>query len=92
MGWEMPPAELEGRLSAHRKAIQWLLIWAAQQGADMDEMLEHLNDAFPPLDHQEDPGAVPTEAFGEYSAAAAEARLLLEPVKARQRADAAAHK
>ena len=81
-GPHMSAAELEGRLSAQRQVIQWLLRRLAQDDASVaDEIMEALNVAWPPQDHQEDPGAVPTEAFASFAAATAEMRLLLQPIK-----------
>jgi hypothetical protein len=75
-----PPDDLEGRVMAHRRVIQWLL--HRDNGALLEELrhvLGPFEDNIPPLDHQEDPGAVPTAAFGAFAAYTAEMRLLLEP-------------
>lgn len=78
---EMSAAEVEGRLIAQRHALQWLLQQVARQDADVSTLLNDLNEQWPPADAQEDPGAVPTNGFAIFSAATAEMRLLLEPLK-----------
>ncbi len=78
---EMSAAEIEGRLNAQRHALQWLLLHVAKRADDISALLDELNERWPPADAQEDPGAVPTNAFAVFSAATAEMRLLLEPLK-----------
>lgn len=78
---EMSPAEIEGRLSAQRRVLQWLLIHAAKDDAAVENLFESLNETWPPADSQEDPGAVPANGFATFTAATAEIRLLLEPLK-----------
>lgn len=78
---EMSPAELEGRLAAQRHALQWLLVHAAKDSMTVEDLLDSLNESWPPADSQEDPGAVPANGFAIFSAATAEMRLLLEPLK-----------
>lgn len=75
--------EVEGRLSAQRYVLQWLLSRTNAEPAELRQLMAALEDNYPPLDHQEDPGAVPTNAFGALAAYTVELRLLLEPVKAR---------
>lgn len=81
MAHAFPPEEIEGRLTAQRRVLQWLLTRAVRSPGELDALLEALDEPFPPADHQEDPGAVPTGAFAQMAAATAEMRLLLEPVK-----------
>jgi len=78
---EMSAAEIEGRLIAQRHALQWLLLHVAKHDVDVSTLLGALNERWPPADAQEDPGAVPTNGFAISSAATAEMRLLLEPLK-----------
>jgi|GEM_PF-1164052 len=78
---ELSAAEIEGRLIAQRQALQWLLMNVAKQDADVGALLDDLNEKWPPADAQEDPGAVPANGFAIFSAATAEMRLLLEPLK-----------
>ncbi|MCF4098508.1 hypothetical protein [Maritalea mediterranea] len=88
-GMELSSAELEGRLTAQRHVLQWLLTYVADKDkAAVDGLLTNLNETWPPQDHQEDPGAVPTSSFAIFAAATAEMRQLLEPVKETQRRDA----
>lgn len=87
---EMSPAEIEGRLSAQRRALQWLLVHAARDDATVEHLLDSLNETWPPADSQEDPGAVPTNGFAIFTAAAAETRLLLEPLKQSRKPSATA--
>jgi len=77
---EMSVAEIEGRLSAQRRVLQWLLVHAAKDEA-VDDLLDCLNESWPPADSQEDPGAVPANGFAVFTAAVEETRLLLEPLK-----------
>ncbi|HVK81396.1 MAG TPA: hypothetical protein VM915_12365 [Verrucomicrobiae bacterium] len=72
---------LEARVNAHRTALEWLVRHLpAEQGV---QMLIDLNEPYPPQDGQEDPGAVPVEAFAATAAYAQEIRTLLEPLKKR---------
>lgn len=77
----MSAAEVEGRLIAQRHVLQWLLAHVAKHDADVSTLLDDLNEQWPPADAQEDPGAVPANGFAIFSAATAEMRLLLEPLK-----------
>lgn len=77
------PQDLEARLDAQRRILRWLLprfIATPEQCADL---LATLDQSVIPQDHQEDPGAVPTEAFGSMAAFNAEMRAILGPVKAK---------
>jgi hypothetical protein len=78
---EMSAAEIEGRLIAQRHALQWLLMHVAKHDVDVSVLLNDLNERWPPADAQEDPGAVPANGYAIFSAATAEMRLLLEPLK-----------
>jgi hypothetical protein len=79
----MSADELEARLSAQRRVLRWLLLKVVASEADYQDLVASLDESFPPQDGQEDPGAVPTEAFAGFAASAAEIRAILEPVKAR---------
>ena len=81
----MSAAETEGRLIAQRHALQWLLLHVATDNPEVEGLLDDLNEMWPPADAQEDPGAVPASGFAVFSAATAEMRLLLEPLKRRRR-------
>lgn len=72
---------LEARFSAHRNVLRWLLVEIVSHEDRYDHLLQALNETYPPQDQQEDPGAVPVEAFAETAAYAAEIRAVLEPVK-----------
>lgn len=78
---DLSAAEIEGRLIAQRRVLQWLLLNVASQDVDTGALLDDLNENWPPADAQEDPGAVPADGFAIFSAATAEMRLLLEPLK-----------
>lgn len=80
----MSAVEVEGRLIAQRHVLQWLLLRAARHDVDVSTLLNDLNEQWPPADAQEDPGAVPTNGFAIFSAATAEMRRLLEPLKQSQ--------
>lgn len=72
---------LEARVNAQRRILTWLV--ANLDESDGARLLAELNETFPPQDGQEDPGAVPVEAFGATSAFALEVRAILEPLKHR---------
>ncbi|GGD07331.1 hypothetical protein [Aquisalinus flavus] len=76
-------ADLEARLAAQRLVLEWLLEQITADKATATALIDHVGERFPPQDHQEDPGAVPTSAFGDIAATEAELRLLLDPVRAR---------
>lgn len=76
---ELSNLDLEGRLAAQRQILAWLLSRAIKGPDDLKALKSHLDEALPPRDHQEDPGAVPAEGFSTLVAAGIEARLLIEP-------------
>jgi len=78
------PEELEGRLIAQRLVLQWLLKRVVTDAETLADLLGHADATQPIQDHQEDPGAVPTQAFGAVSAFNAEMRAILEPLKRRK--------
>jgi hypothetical protein len=81
VGATLSAAEIEGRLVAHRHVIQQLLRKLVLEPQDLEDLVAAAGATAPMLDHQEDPGAVPTDAFAIHAASAAELRLLLESVK-----------
>lgn len=72
---------LEARLDAQRRILGWMLARMASSPEDFRDLIDTLDQPIIPQDHQEDPGAVPTEAFGPMAAFAAEMRAILDPVK-----------
>ena len=67
---------LQGRLSAQRRVLAWLVReLSAEQHA---RLVEALSEPYPPQDGQEDPGAVPVQAFAGIAAYSAEIRAILE--------------
>lgn len=72
---------LEARLDAQRKVLHWLLARVVDTPERFDDLIVNLDQPRIPQDHQEDPGAVPTEAFGLMSVFNAEIRAILDPVK-----------
>lgn len=74
---------LDARLDAQRRVLGWLLEQVVTTQAQFDDLIARLDEPRIPQDHQEDPGAVPTEAFGAVSAFNAEMRAILEPLKRR---------
>lgn len=83
MSQRFTPEEIEGRLTAQRRVLQWLLGHTIESREDFEALVASLDEEFPPPDHQEDPGAVPVAAFAIIAAATAETRLLLESVRMR---------
>lgn len=78
---ELDNYELEGRLNAQREVLTLLITHMVEAGdTDILDILERWVD---PEDHQEDPGAVPNEAFAAEGAALREYRLLAEQVRGR---------
>ncbi len=73
--------ELEGRLSAQRQVLAWLLARIVTSPEALSDLEAHLDQSIPPRDHQEDPGAVPDGGYAALAAAGFEIRLLLEPLK-----------
>ncbi|KFB10133.1 hypothetical protein [Nitratireductor basaltis] len=80
---ELDNYELEGRLNAQREVLT-LLLTRLVEGGDT-ELLATIEGWVDPEDHQEDPGAVPNEAFAAEGAAMLEYRLIAEQVRARSR-------
>jgi hypothetical protein len=70
---------LDARLSAQRRVLAFLLQRLSPD--DQAAALAAFDQPYPPQDHQEDPGAVSTEAFGFMTAFAAEMRAILKPLK-----------
>lgn len=75
---------LDARLDAQRRVLGWVLEQVVTTRAQFDDLIARLDEPRIPQDHQEDPGAVPTEAFGAVSAFNAEMRAILEPLKRRK--------
>ncbi len=85
----MPGETVEGldaRLDAQRRVLRWVLRRMVTTPEQFDDLIAHLDQPRIPQDGQEDPGAVPTEAFGAMSAFNAEMRAILDPVKRAHRA------
>jgi hypothetical protein len=81
-----PPYQaLEARLDAQRRVLRWILARMVTSPAQFADLVENLDQSVIPQDHQEDPGAVPTEEFGQIAAFAAEMRAILDPVKRQHR-------
>lgn len=73
--------ELEGRLNGQRQVLALVLGWLKSRGDGVDELLARVEDlCF--TDQQEDPGAVPTEAFAIEGARVTEIRQILEEAAA----------
>jgi hypothetical protein len=74
---------LEARLNAHRELITELLAaWMA--GEPPADLFQRLQEEMVAADYQEDPGALPDEAFAEENESAREIGAILDA--ARQRA------
>ena len=71
---------LQGRLSAHRRVLAWLLReLSAEQSS---RLVAELTESYTPQDGQEDPGAVPVEAFAGIAAWSAELHTIVVAVAA----------
>ncbi len=83
---ELTPQELEGRLNGHRELMIEML--AAMIGGEVTitAFLRRLRDDATFKDNQEDPGALPEEAFATENAMAREVRSILEAARARAEA------
>lgn len=75
------PEALDARLDAQRRVLRWILARMVRTPEQFRDLLDNLDQTVIPQDHQEDPGAVPTESFGAMAAFAAEMRAILDPVK-----------
>lgn len=84
-----PNAVLDARLDAQRRVLRWILARMVKTPDQFQDLIANLDQSIIPQDHQEDPGAVPTEAFGAMAAFAAEMRAILDPVKRQHGADGA---
>jgi len=73
----------EGALLAHRKILAMIIAEMALRPDGADSLLDRLDDASIPKDHQEDPGAVPGEAAAIQGAQAEEFRLVAEAARRR---------
>lgn len=81
---KLSPETFEGRLIAQRQMLAEILALLAQAGGPATEAAEALlEDRFVPPDQQEDPGAVPTEAFAIEGAIEDERRLIVEEARRR---------
>ena len=76
---------LDARLDAQRRVLAWILEQMIATPAQLEHLLANLDQSVIQQDHQEDPGAVPNEAFGPNAIFAAEMRAILDPVKRRHR-------
>jgi hypothetical protein len=66
---------LEGRQSAQRRVLAWLVRELAP--GERRRLVAALSEPYPPQDGQEDPGAVPVEGFAGMAAYTAELRAIL---------------
>lgn len=82
----MTMEELEGRLSAQREIL--IAFLAAYLGGDHDNLTARLRDESVFMDGEEDPGAVPSEAFAFEAARSDEIRSILKAAQARVAAEA----
>lgn len=80
MNGDLTPADLEARLNAQRQILQWLLQRVVADADAYGDLVAHINASLAPNDHQEDPGAVPTEGYVALAGAGIEIRALLEPL------------
>lgn len=71
-------AKLEARLTAQRRVLMWLISRLGKVEAAC--LLNALWEPFPPQDGQEDPGAVPVDAFALTAAYGEEMRTILRPL------------
>lgn len=78
---ELSNFDLEGRLSAQRQVLAWVLARTVTSSEALSDLKAHLDQWIPPRDHQEDPGAVPDDGYAALTAAGFEIRLLLEPLE-----------
>lgn len=80
--------QLDARLHAQRKVLGVLLGVLAQDEASRRTLTNALraDSAYPPQDGQEDPGAVPAEAFAFLGAYAAEVNALFAALDDNRRA------
>ena len=76
---------LDARLDAQRRVLAWILEQMIATPAQLEHLLANLDQSVIQQDHQEDPGAVGTEAFGPNAIFTAEMRAILDPVKRRHR-------
>lgn len=74
-------AVLDARLDAQREVLRWILAGTVVTPVQFANLIDSLDKPMILQDHQEDPGAVPTEAFGSISAYTTEMRAILDPVK-----------
>jgi len=80
---ELSPFEIEGTLNGQREV---LILMLAHMLRNNDEALNHaLDERTAVLNQQEDPGAVPTEAFAVEGAMAREIKRVIDDAKARVR-------
>ncbi|SDH17124.1 hypothetical protein [Pelagibacterium luteolum] len=82
MPGELSATDLEGRLTAHRQILTWLLGRIVVSPDDLKDLKAELDVKLPPPDHQEDPGAIPTIGHAVQTAAGLEARVLIEHLQA----------
>lgn len=77
----LEPFELEGRLNGLRDTLEIVLVHLMRQ-AGAEDLRRDLEARLNLADQQEDPGAVPQDAFAVEAAAAREIKLVLERVDA----------
>ena len=80
---ELSPFEIEGTLNGQREV---LILMLAHMLRNNDEALNQaLDERLSVLNQQEDPGAVPTEAFAVEGAMSREIKRVLDDARARAR-------
>lgn len=76
----MTPETLEGHLIAQRKLLAMIIAELAEQGGET-RIWDFLEERSVMQDHQEDPGAVPTEALAIEAAVAEEMSLIADAAR-----------
>ena len=73
--------EMEGRLSAHRYILSYLLKKLATDPGDRKVLLDWLDERASVNDGEEDPGAVIVQGYAEQQARADEFKMISEAVR-----------
>jgi hypothetical protein len=83
------PIELEARLNAHRELLVQIVAMLLREGRSIDEALGAPMAEAALLDHEEDPGVLPSEAYSMESVMNDELRSLLRDGRKRMEATGA---
>jgi hypothetical protein len=79
---QIPAEEVEGRLNALRTITAQLLAEVARISGNSERLFERIEEELQFQNHQEDPGALPSQAFAIEAATTGELKIIADKARA----------